>query len=722
MPDRWRVFQTILGARLTLLRLLEEENNGWSTWLAEDSHQQQVVATVWPEWRPLEPEARTRLLREAALYSRLQHPGIVPLLSYAEQGEWFWYVRPGDLGQPLRDLMGPALEPERVLPWLRQITAALAYAHQSGVVHQQLGPDCIWVQEDRVRLSDFAFAKLQAQVVHVGSYDLPSPRFMAPEQILGGPLSPATNYFTLGSLAFELLSGRPLFEADNSIQVIFKIIQEELPSLEHLSPPFEELLLRLLERDPQKRLSQAAEVLGYLEGGVVSASGPEIQEVLAELRAEGQTVTENEVFTLDPAQALEKLSHFRFPEPWEWLVSLCAAGAALGAEKLSLEWQKRRLTLNYQGVRLNQEQLRNFWLSAYGSHQGGSGYLARGLASALTQHGGWVEVASAGWKLRTDQVQKERLGRALVTQLQVRLEDCPEPAWDQVRRRFLFTPLPICWQGRWQSTVVANRPFPTEGFSLRVDLLEAPLWLAVVDGMSFPLEHLVLESGRVVVWGPLRLDADRRALLEDEQLAELRLQLKAAIEAAIEDFALAPESLDSQPTRLYRRALVCWKEGGQDDKLDRFTSAFLNLQDGGLDPSKTAEECFRRAAGWATPPAKFWELACRSRWFPLLSADWEKALEISQRAFAQEHARLHWLLQCWLEWGLVKPDLEQLGSLLSRFPDQRLDARFDPLLHARLPVDELSISQRQGWLLLLPKHWTQSRLRLRRTGANPSRE
>lgn len=658
-------------------------------------------------------------MREAAICSRLQHPGVVPLLGYAEQGDWFWWIRPADIGRPLSELMSAPLKPARVVDWLGQLTTALAYAHQNGVVHPRLDPDCIWVNEERVRISEFAFTQPETPVVHMGYHNPPSPRFMAPEQIMGGPVTPASNYFTLGSIAFELLSGRPLFTANDPIQLMFKILHEELPSFEHLPPALGELLTRLLERPSEKRLSDPAAILGYLGGDFTSAaSGPEMQGVLADLRAEGQTVSENEVFTLDPGRALEKLGHFRFPEEWEWLVSLCAAASALEAQKLSLEWAKKGLTLAYQGVRLSQQQLQDFWISAYAAHQGGTGYLARGLASALTQHqGGWVEVASAGWKLRTGEVQKERLGRGLATHLQIRFEGCPEPDWDQVRRRFLYTPLPICWQGKWQSTVVANRSFPLPEFSLRVDLLDTPQWLAVVDGMSFPMEQLVLESGRLVVWGPLHLDADRRALLKDERLAEVCLHLKAEVESAVEEFALAPRSSDPLPTRLYRRALALWEERGEEAKIDQFASAYLNLVDGGAAPTRMAEECFRRAAGWQTPPESFWRLACLNRWFPLLEADWGRAMLVSERAFAKEHARLHWLLQCWLEWGEVKPDSRQLGSLLNRFSGQRLDARFDPLLVERLPEDAA-----ESWVHLLPKHWTLSQSWFRQRAANLSSE
>lgn len=697
---------------------------GWCEWLAEDGAGSQQLVTVWPEWYPFNPQARTRMLREAGYCARLQHPNIVPLLSYGEQSEWCWWIRPAQVGRMLSELMGAALDSDRVLGWMRQLTVALDYAHQSGIIHQRLHPDCIWVDEERLSVGEFAFAQLDEQIVQAGPYSLPSPRFMSPEQIMGAPLTPAANYFTLGSLAFELLSGRPLFEAAEVMQVIFKIIQEGTPSTEHLPAPLAEMIVRLTEKDVKTRLSQASVVLGYLGGEMPlnTASGPEMQGVLADLKAEGQTYSENQVFTLDPERAREKLGHFRFPEAGEWLVSLCAAAAALGAEKLTLDWQKQRLTLGFQGVRLSQAQLQDFWLSAYGAHQGGRGYLARGLASALTQQGGAVEVASGGWKLATDRVQKERLSRALVHQLQVRVEGCPEPAWEQLRRRFLFTALPICWQGKWQSTIVANRPAPLDGFSLRVDLLESPQWLAVVDGMSIAIEAVVPGSGQVVVWGPLRLDADRRRLLEDERLAELRPALKAAVETAIEEFALAPKALDYPAVTLYRRAVSLWEERQESGKLDQFTAAFLGLQDGGLPPERTAEECFRRAAAWKTPPDKFWPLAAHHLWFRLLEPDWATALLVSERAFSKEHARLHWLLQCWLEWNRVEPDGQQMGSLLYRFSDQRLDARFDPLLAERLPVDELTDVVKQSWIQLLPKHWTLSRARLKRTKVNPSPE
>lgn len=709
LPGGWQELPTLLGPRWRLQRQLSQ-SHGWNEWLALDGSSQPVVVTVWPEWVGSNPESRGRMLREAAAYSQLQHPAIVPLLDFAEHGDWLWWIRPWQQGERLSHLMKGPLEAARVVDWLRQLTGGLAYAHQLGMVHQRLQPESIWVFQDRLSLSDFAFAQLEIPFLEAGPYPLALPRFLAPEQITGMPVSPASNYFSLGSLAFELLSGRPLFPAKEVMQLILQILRDELPSFADLPPSLAELLSRLLERDPAKRLCHPDPVLRYLDGELSPPAGQEMQEVLAELRAEGQTVSQSNVFSLDPGRAMAKLAQFRFAESSEWLVSLCAAACALGAEKLSLDWQKQRLTLVYQGVRLSRAELQDFWLSAYKAHQGGTGYLARGLASAITQHGATVELSAGGWKLRTDRVQKEQLSWALGSHLQVRLEGCPEPQWEQVSRRFLFSQLPICWCGKWQATVLANRASPAESYLLRVDPMHQTQWLAVVDGMSFPLEPLVAESGRVVVWGPLRLDAERRALLQDEQLHQLLQQVKEGVEKALEDFALAPDSLDSRALTRYRRALSIWEAAGEDSKIDRFSEAFLKLQSGDEAPTKLAEQCFARAAGWETPPAIFWQLACRRSWFSRLPVDWDRAVLVSERAFAREHARLHWLLQGWLEWGLVKPDLRELGALLARFPGQRLDARFDPLLQTQLPE-----SAPASWASLIPSHWKQTRLHLKQT-------
>ncbi|MBN9418535.1 hypothetical protein ABS71_08355 [bacterium SCN 62-11] len=703
-PNRWRKLATLLGPRYRLLSQLTD-TYGWNDWLAQENGRQ-VVVSVWPEFYEANPEALQRLTREADGAARLRHPNIVPILDYGSRDGWWWWIRPWQAGLGLSEVMGEPVDPELADGWLRQLLAALSYAHGQGVVHRRLDTQCLWVEGEQLRVGDFGFVQMEAQIVQVGSGNLPSPRFMAPEQITGGSLTPAANFFSLGALAYELFSGRPAFEGEDPIRVIFGIIQGERPSMEGLPTGWAELVPLLLAPLPADRPASEGVALGYLRGEHPSESGQEMLEVLADLRAEGQAVAENEVFTLDPASALLKLSRFRFPDPWEWLVSLCAAAAALGAEKLTVNWKQGRLFLVYQGVRLD---LEDFWLSAYSAHQGGKGYLARGLAAFLTQHGGTVEVASSGRKIRTQQVQKEQLSRAMVTQLHVRV-DCAEPDWGEVRRRFPFAVLPICWSGRWQSTVVANQPTPLEGFSLRIDLLETDQWLALVDGVSFSMTPLLSGVGQVVVWGPLRLDADRRNLLEDEQLATLRSRLRDAVEGAIEEFARRPLTLGGAAVRLYGRALALWKERGETREVDRFAVAFVNFQ----SPSEEgawplAQECFLRVAGWETPPEKFWQLACRAPWFALLEADWERALRISQRAFVKEHARLHWLLQCWLEWGKIKPDQQQMGALFYRFPEQRLDARFDGLL-----VEQLPEGAPLSWLHLLPKHWTQSRLRLRR--------
>lgn len=700
LPDPWDRFARELGPSYRLLRHLSRDH-GWNEWLAEERGRQ-VVVSVWPDWHESAPDSFRRLIREAELYSRLKHPNILPMLNYAQRDGWFWWVRPWVEGRRLDAWLGAPVDPVQVNLWLEQLMEVLEYCHRLEVFHRRFQPDSIWIENGQVRVGSFAFLE-EERLVHAGTHNLPSPRFLAPEQIAGGTLSPAANYFSLGAMAFELFTGRRAFEGEEVIPVIFQILQGERPDASELPAPWNERVSKWLEL----KLDQRQPVLAPTE------SGPEMLEVLADLQAEGRSVSHNETFTLDPARALEKLGQFRFPDSWEWVVSLCAAASALAAEKLLVDWKQGQLSLVYQGVKLSQAQMADFWLSAYGATQEGRGYLARGLASALTQYGGSVELASSGWKMRTSQVQKEAFRSALVTHLHVRV-DCPEPNWGQIRERLQFTLLPISWSGRWQSTIVANQPAPLEGFSLRIDLLEPSNWLAVVDGMSFPLEPSLPEAGRVAVWGPLRLDAERRALLKDENWAQLQPRLKAAVEGAILEFARVPKSLESGPLRLYRKAVQLW---GESDELNRFSVAFLQLHGGEKAPSVLAEECFRRVAEWATPPEKFWQLACRSGWFSLLEVDWERALLISQRALAREHARLHWLLQCWLEWEKAEPDVRQMSALFVRFPEQRLDARFDPLLAARLPVDAPGT-----WLNLLPAHWTQSRRVLRQREANRTEE
>ena len=331
----WEPLRRALPSGYRLLRVVGSELE-WTAFSALDASGQPVRVSAWPKWAGQDLQAEQRWRREMSLAQTLRHPNLIPILDFSQSGEWLWWVSPEWTGETLEDWLErsrPGLS--LVKTWLEQLVRALDFLHQRGVLHRNLEPASLLVAGERLWVTDFCFRNLASGRAQVGYPLLPSPHYMAPEEVLGASLGPAANYFSLGSILHQLLCGEPAFAGEDPMNVIMKIVQGESPDCSQLPEPYRELVPRLLAKDPNQRLCNAAELLSL--GPVTSLSGDATTGLLENLRGQAQMVTENDRFTLSPAQALEKLRGFRFPDSWDWLVALCAAAGGLGASALTLQ-------------------------------------------------------------------------------------------------------------------------------------------------------------------------------------------------------------------------------------------------------------------------------------------------------------------------------------------------------------------------------------------------
>jgi serine/threonine protein kinase len=148
-----------------------------------------------------------------------------------------------------------------------QLSEALAYIHQHGLIHRDLKPSNVMVDEDRtVRLMDFGLAKFLADdsAVTADGRLVGTFRYMAPEQVLGEPLDARTDLYALGVILYELLSGRPPFEAKTPYELWQKILETEAVPVAALNPRADRTLARvamkLLRKEPDDRFQTAEEI------------------------------------------------------------------------------------------------------------------------------------------------------------------------------------------------------------------------------------------------------------------------------------------------------------------------------------------------------------------------------------------------------------------------------------------------------------------------------
>ena len=235
-----------------------------------------VAIKVLQPGRVAGKESRLRFLQEARAASALNHPNIVTIHDVVRDGEIDCIVMELVSGRTLDDriLEGP-IPLEETLDALDRIADALTAAHARGIVHRDLKPaNVMLTAAGGLKILDFGLAKLfpglhtapeSLAVVHTQSgIVVGTPCFMSPEQVRGQPVDGRSDLFALGSIAFEMLTGRNPFEADSSIATMHRIAYGEPPSLEDVPGIAIPMLERLLARDPAHRYQSADELRGTI--------------------------------------------------------------------------------------------------------------------------------------------------------------------------------------------------------------------------------------------------------------------------------------------------------------------------------------------------------------------------------------------------------------------------------------------------------------------------
>ena len=282
---------------------------------AKDRRLKRTVAIkVLPPELAFRGEIKTRFLREAETAAQLNHPNIVDIYSVDEsQGLVFFVMAyiPGDnLAKRLHDRGAMAVEDVRRI--LRDVADALAYAHERGVVHRDIKPDNILIDEGsgRPMVTDFGIARavsdgdnrLTATGIAIGT-----PTYMSPEQAAGDrEIDGRSDLYALGVVAYQMLVGRPPFEASSTPAMLVKHLSERPPAVEQrrgdVPRDLARVVMTLLEKDPAARFSSAATMVKVLDGTALAA-----RDSLASMSAPAEARS-SYGFAQPPAGAVAPLS------------------------------------------------------------------------------------------------------------------------------------------------------------------------------------------------------------------------------------------------------------------------------------------------------------------------------------------------------------------------------------------------------------------------------
>jgi serine/threonine protein kinase len=225
-----------------------------------------------------------RFLRESRVAGSLSHPNIVTVHDYFEHdGTPFIAMEYVERGS-LRPFVG-RLALAQIGGVLEGLLAALALAGQHGIVHRDLKPENLMVTSDgRVKIADFGIAKATRQMPAGGfitatGTTVGTPSYMAPEQAMGGEVGPWTDLYSVGCMAFELLSGRvPFHDSEAPMAIMLRHLNEPIPPLRSLDQSVDEGISdwvgRLLVKDPEQRARSADAAWDELEELVIDLLGP----------------------------------------------------------------------------------------------------------------------------------------------------------------------------------------------------------------------------------------------------------------------------------------------------------------------------------------------------------------------------------------------------------------------------------------------------------------
>ncbi len=285
-----------------------------------------VALKILPRHFASDPQFIGRFRQEAKVLAKLQHPHILPIFDFGEADDYTYIVMPFIESGTLVNLMrGEPLPVAQIRRVISQVGDALDYAHLRGLIHRDVKPSNILIDErENCLLMDFGLAKIVEGSIHLTTSGaiMGTPAYMSPEQGLGERLNARTDIYSLGVILYEMAVGRVPYRAETPMAVIIKHINDPLPLPRtlngNLSEAVERVILKSLAKNPEDRFGAAGEMVKALQAAIPEAAPSD----LAALVPESDAVMENPAASKHAATVSRPL--------WR-LVLLAAVGFAIGA-------------------------------------------------------------------------------------------------------------------------------------------------------------------------------------------------------------------------------------------------------------------------------------------------------------------------------------------------------------------------------------------------------
>src|SRR4051812_22606175 len=213
-----------------------------------------------------------RFRREASSAAGLQHPNVVAVFDRGEFDDTYYIAMEFLEGRSLKQLVRQegALEPDRAIDLVLQILKAARFAHRRGIVHRDIKPHNVIVDDDgRAKVTDFGIARAGASDMTETGSIMGTAQYLSPEQAQGHPVDARADLYSIGVVLYELLTGRVPFDAEAAVTIALKQVSEEPSPPSQLnpeiSPQLEDVVIRALQKDPAYRFTDADEFIRALE-------------------------------------------------------------------------------------------------------------------------------------------------------------------------------------------------------------------------------------------------------------------------------------------------------------------------------------------------------------------------------------------------------------------------------------------------------------------------
>lgn len=254
---------------------MAEVHDGWDTRLSRP-----VAIKILHPGFDSEPDSRRRFETEARAAAALNNPHIVAVHDSGEHNGMPFIVMERLTGESLHDKIaqGPMPHP-LVRSVLDDVLAALAAAHQAGILHRDIKPaNILFTASGEAKVSDFGVAKIAGGHLTAAGQVFGTAAYLSPDRVLGKPATVADDLYAVGVVGYEALTGRRAFPQENIAALAQAILHDQLPPVRALRPDADPALASVVERamarDPKMRFQSASVMRGSLAGHPPVASAP----------------------------------------------------------------------------------------------------------------------------------------------------------------------------------------------------------------------------------------------------------------------------------------------------------------------------------------------------------------------------------------------------------------------------------------------------------------